>query len=76
MTYASPALRRNPQEYLNTLLNSFMLELLKCLAGSIYSKVYSLSKTLVQKPRARFLARLLAQGNQVSFPEKKSMCDP
>ena len=47
-----------------------MLELLKCLAGSIYSKEYLLSKTLVQKPRAGFLARLLAQEIEVSFPAK------
>ncbi|ONK53333.1 hypothetical protein BET08_37145 [Escherichia coli] len=49
-----------------------MLELLKCLAGSIYSKEYLLSKTLVQKPRARFLARLLAQGNRSFVSDKKT----
>ncbi|QAZ74706.1 hypothetical protein FORC82_p185 (plasmid) [Escherichia coli] len=70
MTYASPALRRNPQEVSEHFINSFMLELLKCLAGSIYSKEYLLSKTLVQKPRA-FLARLLAQEIEVSFPTKR-----
>lgn len=72
MTYASPALRRKPQEVSEHFIKLVHARIAEVSGWKYIFERIPAFKDACAKPRARFLARLLAQGNRSFVSDKKT----